>query len=375
MRWFKRNRAAAAPDDGVGPEGASLTSNASVASTPNLATSGTREGWPLPSPQEPCTPLWMVVHCLCKATLKLCGCNALDCRGCQFFLRNRRSMTIYDRMEAVAAKKAAIYTVLTVPEEKRREAADPKTWTRWRREIWKWLKREHGGLFAVERTDPAGKCEKAQAWERIGFDAYLELRKPHTEEETAKLADTIRQAAAFTCSCDHCTKWHPHLNLLWVQRDGWSPYIDADKMRAAWAGILGLAPTVNVFGQVEPAYVEIFTQYAAGDSEGAKSQRWHWYRYIGRTWADWRASVPKHLNVRWLGTYPKAVKDDDELPEVCEKCGATFEQISFGTLEAAATLCRAGPAACRKEIKVRRRIAFIASQAAPYYNPSLEVPA
>jgi len=200
-------------------------------------------------------------------------------------------LAIRDRFEGPHGRRRrpANYTVLTVPPELRAAAADASTWRKWRRLIWKYLKKNHGGLFAVERTDPAGD-------------------KAHE-------------------------KWHPHLNLLWVQRDGFRPFIDVEALKAEWGRIMGaerLPVAHHAFSDV-PARLN------------------HWYSYMGRTWPDWQGAVRLHPSVRWLGKYPKKPPPEKN----CRSCGGAVVFVSGLDRKGADELAALGPAAVRWEWEKR----------------------
>lgn len=185
-----------------------------------------------------------------------------------------------------------LYTILTVPPELRLYAVDEKRWRSWRRAIWAWIRDNLGGEFGVERTDPAGE--------------------------------------------DHET-WHPHLNLLWVKEKGYKAWLSErqlSELKSAWAEIIGSNRPVDVYHQ--------FT-YNAG-------KLWHWARYIGRTWPEWRKVVPKHITPRWLGKYPK--KTSPSKPS-CEKCGIAFIGISYETEESAHEAAGLGPEWIQQEFEQR----------------------
>ena len=195
------------------------------------------DDWPTPNPAKPCEPSWATGACGCEAWAYEAGCHRASCTNCEEKLRTRRMLEIRARFEGPDGRqgKPVLYTVFTVPPELRAAAADPKTWTKWRRAIWKVMRLKFGGLFAVERTDPCGD------------------RAPE--------------------------KWHPHFNFLWVQTDGARPFIDVHALREAWAEVIGSSrlPSVNHAYGHHPARLQ------------------HWYWYMGRTWPDWHQSVRRHL--------------------------------------------------------------------------------
>lgn len=256
-------------------------------------TSISEAGWPVPAPQEGCGGgKWMIRVCRCRAKKYIQACSNLSCGDCEDILRARRAASIRDRFEGARAGRPVLYTVFTVPLELRAAASDPKTWAKWRKAIWKVLRREWGGQFGVQRTDPAGKCAEA--------------------DRTGEL-----------CDCAECRRFHPHLNFLWVQRDGFRPWIDLERLRASWAAIIGAEGPVV-----------LWTNYST-----ASRRLGHWYWYMGRTWPEWVRSVPDHMRVVWYGEYPRKQKR----PSGCDRCGEAFWFWCCGTEAAADELLEMGP--------------------------------
>lgn len=259
-----------------------------------------REDWPEPRRAPQCERSWRVMACSCKATVYESGCNKRSCRSCEKHLRLRRALAIRDRFESVRAGRPVIYTIFTVPISHRAKAADPKTWARWRRAIWKWLKKNCGGLFAVERTDPAGDTDPS--------------------------------------------RWHPHMNFLWMQRDGFRPFLDVEKLGAAWAAVIA-ADVVNCW-----------TAYSSN-----KGKLWHWYSYMGRTWPDWVDALKEaHKRVNWFGSYPKKKPKET----TCQNCGDSYVFVKCGPKEDAESLAAAGPEAVKWEAQ-KREMAMALSRARP----------
>jgi hypothetical protein len=197
-------------------------------------------------------------------------------------------------MERKRRGRAVIYTVFTVPPALRERAADPKVWKSWRKKIWKYLGAVHGAVYGYERTDPAGDSEP--------------------------------------------TLWHPHMNFLWVQRDGFRPFLDVDALRAEWARIIGAKTEVD-----------IWSQYA---KDGDAEYRLHLYSYMGRTWPDWVRAVPHGQRLIQLGRVEKA--PPKEKPH-CEECGSRFRKMKCDTFEEAKAWADRGPEVCRAEVRRRRK--------------------
>ncbi len=238
---------------------------------------------------------WGVAVCGCKAKAVPSHCNRLDCPLCADHLRARRARRILARLDAGRNGRPVVYTVFTVPPEDRERAADVKTWNKWRRKIWKWMKENLLAQFAVERTDPCG---------------------------------------------DDRVKWHPHLNFLWVQRAGTRAFISPKKLeelKLAWQEIIGAYRAVNVY-----------TKYSSEEK-----QIRHWASYLGRTWPEWRKSVPRHVTMRWLGKYPKIepVEGDGS----CNECGEYVEILRVRDRGQADLYVHNGAEFCRAELRRRRR--------------------
>lgn len=241
--------------------------------------------------------------CGCRAKAYEAGCHKLSCRTCEVDLRARRAASIRDRFEGPGGRqgRAVIYTILTVPPHRREAAADYETWRKWMRSIIRFMKREFGLAFAVMRTDPCGDSDR--------------------------------------------TLWHPHANILWVQRDGFRPFIDRLKLRDAWARVVG-ADVVNVW-----------TQYSARDR-----QLGHWYWYMGRTFPEWAAAeaTRKHLPPRWYGAFPKKAPP----PDCCPDCGQGWVFLDVGLEAEARALAAAGPEAVRWEVE-KSEMARVLARAGP----------
>jgi hypothetical protein len=155
------------------------------------------------------------------------------------------------------------YTDFTIPPVLRQNYSDPKKWSGLRKNIWHILKVQFGAFFGVEATHPIGE--------------------------------------------DNPDTFHPHLNFLWVMRDGFRPFIDVDELRAIFASALKYDGPVDFY-------------HAYGDDD---AQLMHWSKYITRIFPEfssWAGSL------RWYGHYPKVEK---VRACVCPKCETAYRILGY----------------------------------------------
>jgi len=216
----------------------------------------------LPAPRlspKACTPKYIVYQCGCGRRIVPSSCMSLDCIVCQPHVTRRRSEAVFKRL-TMGHNRAVIYSVFTTPLQVREKYYDRGEWQKARRRIWKFLKKHFGAQFGVEVSHPVGDSD-------------------------GKL-------------------FHPHLNFLWVQRKGWSPFINVDLLREKWAKVLG----------VEQA--DVYTQYA-----GNKAMVKHWTNYVCRTFPGMHTWTGP---VRWYGRYPLMRKPAVML---CADCGLPYSVV------------------------------------------------
>ncbi len=261
----------------------------------------------LPGEAENCgAPYRAVKACGCGAAAVRDHCDKKSCghNYCSDRNRKRRASDIEDRMEHSRRGRALIYTVFTVPPSRREAAAERVTlrprhkkdgtiepreewrWKGWLAELVEYLKEELGLDYAVERSDPAGG--------------------------------------------EHPDRWHPHVNLLWVRKNGHG-YLSPEELgllKARWKEIIGEDPERPI---------SIWTAFA---QDANVARRRHWYSYQGRTWPAWEEKFPYHCRVKWLGKPAKA--PDRETDPCCPKCQLEVAVVRTGTPEAAAELVARG---------------------------------
>ena len=287
---------------------------------------------PLPRPPECCgAPFNAVRGCGCGTEAVRAHCDDRMCgeEYCQRKIRDRRARKIRRRLEGgmqtlrevleilgEPSRVALIYSVFTVPPRLRMAATSKKTWKSWIDRLIRFLKKDLDLCFAVERSDPAGKCDLAKA-------------------------------SPFPCTCQKCTTWHPHVNLLWVRKDG-QGWIDDDKralISANWKRITGEHPENPI---------DVHHEYAIpGRSEKDDAKLGHWASYQGRAWPFWeRPELAYHTRVKWFGKCPKTPDDDND--GSCAECGLEIAVLRVGSREEADRLAAFGYAYVLQECHARR---------------------
>lgn len=155
--------------------------------------------------------------------------------------------------------KTVIYSVFTVPDSIRERYLDPKEWSKVRRKVWMVLKSKFGGSYGFEASHPIGENQ---------------------------------------------SKFHPHLNFIWIQKNGYSPFIDVEMLRQEWSTIL----------KVDEA--DVYTQYTS-----SPARIMHWCKYVTRVftgYSEWTGRT------RWYGSYPKSNQIE---PSVCPDCKCRIKVI------------------------------------------------
>lgn len=216
-----------------------------------------------------CTPKYIVLQCACGRRIAPSTCMSLDCEACKPFVGKRRADSIYHRIlgdqvyqRSKWQRKAVLMTIFTVPPRLRNKYLSPTEWQKVRKKAWHILKAHFGALYGVEASHPAGDTNP--------------------------------------------TLFHPHLNFLWVQKKGWTPFVDVNILRQRWSALLG---------------VQIADAYHRYTRDVGKII--HWARYVSRTFPGTHAWAGR---VRWFGKYPKAKRPQDV---VCWDCGCKFKLIGW----------------------------------------------
>lgn len=243
--------------------------------------------WPRPSAPQTCEERLGVAFCGKTVRKYRQGCSRGDCWGCEDHLRTRQAAKFKgESITPHLAGRDLCYTVLTTPEHLRQAAAHYPTWAKWVKTFLKALEARLGMAWGVLRSDPAGKCKEA---ERLG--RY--------------------------CDCSKCSKWHPHVNLLWVRKGGSGELSDYELwlMKSLWAEAIGAA---HVWDGNRPRPMVVVHHYYKADpstlkgkeKERAEGCLWKWYSYQGRKWPAWQKTAKKFLRIRWVGKYPaKAITE------------------------------------------------------------------
>ena len=206
-----------------------------------------------------CSPRYMVFACDCGRHVRPSTCMNLDCIPCQPWTTRRRAISAFNRLMVKPA--TVLYTIFTVPIMERYRFVDKAVWQKVRKKAWQILKQRFGALYGIEASHPIGDDSRA---------------------------------------------FHPHLNILWIQRGGFSPYISVNDLRDAWANVLSVT------------VADVHTEYS---NHPAKIM--HWCKYALRTFPGfmhWSGAV------RWYGKYP-VVKRQDRI--VCADCGSPYHVIGY----------------------------------------------
>lgn len=216
-----------------------------------------------------CDPKYIVLQCQCGRQIVPSTCMSRDCVPCAPHISRKRSESVFRRLMQPTPKsrvqkqyRTVIYTIFTIPIELREKYLDKKQWSLLRGRVWKMLKKKFGGLYGVEVSHPHGD------------------KKP--------------------------TLFHPHFNFLWVQRDGYRPFIPTENLRDSFAQLVG-TETVNVR-----------TQY----SKWVRQIK-HWCNYVCRTFPGnhvWTGPM------RWYGSYPRETKRQNAK---CPECGCYLKRIGW----------------------------------------------
>lgn len=214
-----------------------------------------------------CNPKYIVLQCSCNRQIVLSSCMSLDCTTCRDYVIKRRSNSVFHRLirpipgqRLRLNRKTVVYTAFTVPLEVRERYLNRKAWSMLRRRVWRLLKDDFGGLYGMEASHPVGD-----------EDVHL---------------------------------FHPHLNFLWTQRNGYRPFLDVELLRKKWATLLGVDT------------VDVHTEY----SDNVRKIK-HWCNYVCRTFPGnhcWTGPI------RWYGKYPR---NTEKIEVVCAECGCKFRRV------------------------------------------------
>lgn len=215
-----------------------------------------------------CEPDLVVNECGCKRWLVPSACMCKDCTSCAPYVQNRTARSLFRRFMtgnqtsiSQVKMKPVLYTVLTIPPHIREGYRDPKELKKVRRLAWEMLKTKFGAYYGVESTHPIG---------------------------------------------DKSLLFHPHLNFVWRQRNGFTPFIDVSMLRTYWADILDVR------------VVDVWHQYSVNSAQVFK-----WCEYVGRPFPGyswWRGSI------RWYGRYPKVCVKREW---ICPDCGCYIRRLGI----------------------------------------------
>lgn len=231
-----------------------------------------------PAGSPGCNPRYWKVACSCGFSVVRSGCGRADCPTCAPTVRRRRAERARARLESVRRGRPLIYTIFTLPPELRPEFADPNAFRLLVRRVWKLLKTNYGGDFALSAAHPVG-----------------DPREPGQDPDL----------------------FHPHINFVWLQKKG-NGFLDVARLRADFAALLGTAGPVDLRNRYT---------YKRGEI-------WHVISYTCRPFpgfSSWTGPV------RWLGSYPRKTAaerlEEKQRSGICPECGGPRLFIGRADLE------------------------------------------
>ena len=213
-----------------------------------------------------CGGQWISVKCSCDngkhRKLKVGGCMSEDCVSCTESVNYRRFSRAFLRFKAKDYDKPIMCTNFTIPEELRKKALNIATWRYWVKCLIKKMKENYGFSWGLVSSHPTGENKDV---------------------------------------------FHPHINILWIQKKGFRHKLDLDRLRVEWKHIIRAKNQVVIYHE----WVK---------KEGEKI---HKINYVVRPfpgWKWWRGT-----SVRWYGVYPRGI--DYKKDWVCPECGEKIEII------------------------------------------------
>ncbi len=212
-----------------------------------------------------CGGRWISVKCSCDngkhRRLKMGGCMRENCVSCSESVNYRRFSKAFKRFKAKDYEQPIMCTNFTIPVELRTKALNIATWRYWVKCIIGKLKENYGFSWGLVSSHPTGKNKEI---------------------------------------------FHPHINVLWIQKRGFRHKLDLIILRADWGNIIKIKKEVVIYHR----WVK---------KEGEKIHR---INYVVRPfpgWKWWRGT-----SVRWYGEYPRGINIDPH-DWICPDCGEKIE--------------------------------------------------
>ena len=218
--------------------------------------------------KKDCGGRWVSVKCLCDngkhRRLMIGGCMDENCISCGPSINYRRFTRSLKRFKAKNYDRPLMYTVFTVPMDLRGKALNIGTWQYWSKSIIAVMKKEYGLEYALVSYHPTGKNEKI---------------------------------------------FHPHLNIVWIQKKGLLHKLDLESLRYFWAKII----------KAKDRVVVIYHEWAE-----QIFRKMHIINYVVRPFTGWKWWRGKA--VRWYGSYPRGIEYDTD-GWICPVCGEPIEIV------------------------------------------------
>ena len=217
-----------------------------------------------------CNPKFIVLKCSCGRKIVRSTCMTKKCTTCKDVLGERRAQAALLRFDETRLRYqqerktfTMLYTDFTIPPILRQNFVIPAQWQKLRTAVWEILRNQFGAEYALEATHPISE--------------------------------------------KHPGVFHPHLNFLWIQRLGFKPFLNVDKLADAFRDALNYKGVVNLHHDYSSKTARIV----------------HWVNYVTRIfpeYADWAGQL------RWYGRYPRKHIHD---PFICQVCGNKYMALGY----------------------------------------------
>lgn len=217
-----------------------------------------------------CTAKYFRTFCSCRKRIHRSGCRRRDCPLCAEDLTSRRSIRIFKRFEQVRKGRPILYTVFTLPVALRGKYTSRTEWRNLVKNLIAELKSTAGLELGCEQSHPVGDSEE---------------------------------------------HFHPHVNILWIQKKGHHADFNVRRLRQMWKWLLDYSDGDVVVHHQWTRRDAVNKQ--SGEQISINVQIKHLCNYVARTFPGYSSWVG---SIRWYGKIPKL---PDET-HVCPHCGSVY---------------------------------------------------